>query len=309
MEISQLRYFLEVAERLNFTRAGDELGVSQPALSRSIARLETELGQPLFDRQGRQLAFTDAGKMFQARAEQIVALVDDSLAALTDNGQTGRVRVGAIPTIAPYFLPGVLRLFRDRHPQASVTAIEETTARLIHRCQHGEVDVALLAAPIAAQHLESESLFDEPLWLVLPAGHELAGRPAITLADVRTYPFVLLDETHCLSDTVVSFCRQRSFEPLTVQHTSQLATVEELVALGHGVSLIPEMARQVDTSARRVYRSLTEPQPRRQIVMVWNPYRFQSQLAERFKDCVRSAASRCILDRDGTTAVCPQTYR
>lgn len=300
MEINQLRYFLEVAERLHFTHAADELGVSQPALSRSIARLEAELGQPLFDRQGRQLALTDAGELLRSRAEQIVALVDDSLAGLTDNGQTGRVRVGAIPTIAPYFLPAVLRLFRDRHPQASVTAIEETTARLLQRCQHGEVDVALLAAPIAAPHLDSEPLFDEPLWLVLPAGHELAGRAAITLADVRAYPFVLLDETHCLSDTVVSFCRQRSFEPLTVQHTSQLATVEELVALGHGVSLIPEMARQVDTSARRVYRELAEPRPQRRIVMAWNPYRFQSQLAQRLKDCVRSAARHCAENRHKT---------
>lgn len=299
MEVSQLRYFLKVAERGNFTRAAEELAITQPALSRSIARLETEIGQPLFERQTRSVALTDAGRLLQARAQQVLALIDDTLAEITDDGESGRIRVGAIPTIAPFFLPSVLREFRDRHPKAVVVVDEETTDKLLQRCNQGELDVAILAAPIPKHYLEVEPLFDEELLLVLATGHPLAGKKAISVADVQAHPFVLLDETHCLSEAIVSFCRQRSFQPITVERTSQLATVEELVALGHGVSLIPQMARDVDSSERRVYRSLSAPKPSRSIVLVWNPYRFQSRVVERFKECVRHISARLAGPRGG----------
>ena len=290
MELSQLRYFLKVAERRNFTRAGEDLGVTQPALSRSIARLESEIGQPVFDRQAKSVVLTDAGRLLHARSEQILSLVSDTLAELTDDGKTGRVRVGAIPTVAPYLLPEILRDFRRRCARAQVVALEETTDKLLHRLRQGEIDVALLAGPVSEPHLDSVSLFDEELLLVLPAGHSLAKQERITLGDLRDHPFVLLDETHCLTGAVVSLCERRSFQPVSVEHTSQLATVEELVSLGHGISLIPQMARRRDRDPRRVYRSISHPRPTRTIVLVWNPYRFQSKLTNRFKECVRQVA-------------------
>lgn len=291
MELTQLRHFLAVAEQESFTRAAAELGLTQPALSRSIAKLEAELGQPLLERQTRRVRLTDAGRLFESRAREILALVDDAKAELTDDGQTGRLRVGAIPTVAPYFLPGVLRLFRDRHPRAQVVAAEETTDRLLEHCRQGEVDVALLAAPVAAPYLQVETLFEEELLLVLPPGDPLATKPRITLTDLRQKPFVLLDETHCLSGTIEALCRQRAFQPLAVERASQLATVEELVALGHGLSLIPQMARAIDDSRRRIYRSVTNPQPTRTIVLVTNPYRYHSRLMTQFCECVREAAA------------------
>lgn len=286
MDISQLRYFLKVAERQSFTHAGEELLVSQSALSRSIAKLEQEIGQPVFERQSRHLVLTDAGRMLKVRAEQILSLVEDTLAEITDDGETGRIRVGAIPTIAPFFLPAVMREFRNRFPKATLIVFEETTDKLLQRCHQGDVDVALLAAPIPKQHLTVEPLFEEELLLVLPEGHPLVDRKTVTVADIDRYPFVLLDETHCLSDNIVSYCRHRSFQPVSVERTSQLATVQELVTLGHGISLIPRMARAVDTSHRRTYRSLSAPKPTRTVVLVWNPYRFQSRITERFKECV-----------------------
>lgn len=292
MELSQLRYFLKVAERRNFTRASEDLRITQPALSRSIAKLEEELGQPVFERQTRNVLLTDAGRLLQSRAEQILALVDDTVVELADNGETGRVRVGAIPTIAPYFLPAVLRRFRDQCPLANAVAFEETTDKLLQRCHQGDVDVAILAAPITAQSLETEPLFDEELLLVLPAGHPLTRKKQITLSELHDQPFVLLDETHCLSETIVSICRQRSFQPVTVERTCQLTTVEELVALGHGISFIPQMARDLDDSDRRAYRSVISPTPVRRLLLVWNPYRFQSRLTDRFKDCVRDVSDQ-----------------
>lgn len=292
MEISQLRYFLKAAERQSFTRAAQELGMTQPALSRSIAKLEEEIGQPLFERQTRVVLLTDAGRLLQTRAEQILALIDDALAEITDDGESGRVRVGAIPTIAPFFLPAVLRTFRDQHPRASTVVFEETTDKLLQRCNQGEVDLAILAAPVPKQYLEVEPLFEEELLLVLPSEHPLADKRQVNPADIQHEPFVLLHETHCLSDTVLSFCRQKSLHPLAVERTSQLAMVQELVALGHGVSLIPKMARELDDDARRRYRSLSGEKPVRTIVLVWNPYRFQSRVMEHLKDCIRKVARK-----------------
>lgn len=294
MELDQLRYFLRVAEFGGFTKASQELGISQPALSRSIAKLEQELGQPMFERQTRHVVLTDAGRILQTRAEQILGMVDDAVSELSNDGDAGRIRIGAIPTIAPYFLPGILREFRDQCPRSKVVVYEETTGKLLHRCKQGEIDVAVLAAPIEVQYLEIEPLFDEELLLVLPEDHSLIDKRRLSLADLSAEPFILLDETHCLSGNIVAICQQRSFQPLSVEHTSQLTTVTELVALGHGVSLIPQMARDHDHSDRRAYRSLANPTPRRSILMAWNPYRFQSRLTERFKNCLRQAASKAV---------------
>ncbi|MCA9113130.1 MAG: LysR family transcriptional regulator, partial [Planctomycetaceae bacterium] len=209
MELDQLRYFLKVAERGNFTRAAEELMISQPALSRSIQRLERELAQPVFERRTRSVLLTDAGTLLQARAQQVLTILEDTKAEITDDGESGRIRVGAIPTIAPYFLPEILRQFSAAHPKATVTVQENTTDKLLKNCTQGELDLAIVALPIPAKYLEVEELFEEELLLVLPPDHPLADKSRIRVRDVELYPFVLLDEAHCLSDNIVSFCRQR----------------------------------------------------------------------------------------------------
>jgi len=288
MEVDQLRYFLRVAERQNFTRAAEELGISQSALSRSIQKLEDELGQPVFERKTRSVALTEAGVLLQSRAQQVLTLIEDTKAEISDDGESGQIRLGAIPTIAPYFLPDLLRNFSTDFPKAMLVVQEDTTDNLLKRCSQGEIDLAILALPVPARYLEVEELFTEELLLVLPPEHPLVDKPQVRLADIKPFPFVLLDEAHCLSDNIVSFCRQRSFHPVAVEHTSQLAMIQELVSLSHGISMIPQMARDLDHSDRRVYRSLSGIKPTRKIAVVWNPYRFQSRLLEAFKDRLRS---------------------
>ncbi len=284
MDFDQLRYFLRIADRQSFTRAAEDLKISQPALSRSIQKLEEELGQPVLERKTRSVALTDAGLLLQARAQQVMTILEDAKAEITDDGQSGRVRVGAIPTIAPYFLPEVLQRFSREFPKANLIVQENTTDNLLKSCTQGEIDLAIVALPVPAKYLEVEELFEEELLLVLPPDHPLVKRDKIRLCDVEPYPFVLLDEAHCLSDNIVSFCRQRSFQPLAVERTSQLAMVQELVSLSHGVSMIPAMARQRDQSDRRVYRSLTGRKPTRTIAVAWNPYRFQNRLLKAFRE-------------------------
>jgi len=291
MELDQLRYFLQVAERGNFTRAAEDLTVSQPALSRSIQKLEEELGQPLFERQTRRLALTDSGDLLRSRARQILTLVEETKAEITDDGQTGRLRVAAIPTIAPYFLPKVLQTFGKTCPKATVIVLEDTTENLIRGLTDGAVDVAILALPIEAQYLETEELFEEELLLLLSVDHPLTAKKQIRLSDIESLPFVLLGEAHCLSDNIISFCRQKSFHPVSVERTSQLATVQELVSLNHGISMLPAMAQRLDNSNRRVYRSLAGTRPSRKIVMASNPYRFQSLLLKSFMQQLRTAVT------------------
>lgn len=290
MELDQLRYFLRIAERESFTRAAESLGVSQPALSRSIQKLEDELGQPVFERKSRSVALTEIGMLLQARAQQVLTILDDTKAEIADDGKSGRIRIGAIPTVAPYFLPELLRQFSHDFPDAMLLVQEETTDKLLKSCTQGEIDLAVLALPASARYLEVETLFTEELLLVLPPEHPLADKTRIRLRDIEPLPFVLLDEAHCLSDNIRSFCRDRSFHPVAVEHTSQLAMVQELVSLAHGVSMIPKMARDLDQSNRRVYRSISGAKPTRTLAAIWNPYRFQSRLLEAFKTRLRKYA-------------------
>ncbi|WP_146600968.1 LysR family transcriptional regulator [Novipirellula aureliae] len=287
MDMDQLAHFQCVADLKNFTHAADRLSISQPALSRSIQRLEEEVGQPLFERKPRSVDLTDAGRLFQSRAEQILLILEDCKAEICDDGQSGRIRIAAIPTIAPFFLPNLLRTFSDAFPKANLMVQEHTTDNLMRRCKQGELDVAIVALPVPSRYVEVEELFEEELSLVLPRNHPLAKKKQIRIGDVEDYPFVLLDEAHCLSDSITSYCRQRSIQPVAVERTSQLVMVQELVSLGHGVSFIPEMAKQLDRTRRRVYRSLHGTVPTRTIAAVWNPYRFQSRLLREFRDHLR----------------------
>ena len=287
MELEQLKHFLKVAELSNFTRAAGAVGLSQPALSRSISRLEEELGQPLFERQTRNVVLTDSGNLLLWRARQILSMVDDAKAEIHDDGQTGQIRIAAIPTIAPYFLPDRLRKFHQRFPQAKVIVQEDTTENMLKKLTDGVVDVAIAAFPIEAKYLHTERLFDEELLLVMSVDNPLATKKLIHMRDIDSLPFVLLGEAHCLTDSVVSFCKQKSFHPVSVERTSQLVMVQELVGLNHGISFVPQMAREVDSNERRIYRSLEGRKPIRTIVMVTNRYRYQTLLQRSFEELIR----------------------
>jgi LysR family hydrogen peroxide-inducible transcriptional activator len=287
LDLHLLVQFVVLARTKNFTRAAEELHLSQSALSRAIQKLEDQLGQPLFERKPREIVLTDLGGLLLDRAKEILKLMEDTFSELSEAGKRGRVRLGAIPTIAPYFLPTLLASFAKKHPEISVIVQEDTTDMLIKRCSHGEIDLALLALPVITRQLDIEPLFDEELLLLLPLGHPLEAEKKITAESVDGYPFVMLNEAHCLSENIASFCRKQSVQPVTIERTSQLATVQELVSLNHGVSIVPEMARKIDTSTQRSYRSFTSTKPSRTIAMMWNPDRFLSKSTKTLMDHLR----------------------
>ena len=287
LEFHQLEAFIAVARARNFTRAASELHTSQSSLSRAVQKLEEQIGQPLFERQPREVVLTDVGELLLDRAKRIMELVEDTFAEVSESGKRGRIRLAAIPTIAPFYLPKNLSSFAKAHPDVSIVVQEDTTRNVIRRCSHGDIDLAILALPIDAQYLETEPLFEEELTLVTPTDHPLARQEEVRLADIEPYPLVMLDEAHCLSDQIASFCRRELVQPISVERTSQLATVQELVSLGHGLSLVPRMAQQLDHSDTRTYRAFSGERPTREIAMLWNPYRYQSKWVKLFQQHLR----------------------
>jgi len=282
MDLGQLRYFSKIVEYRSFTRAAQDCSVSQPALSQQIAKLEKELGQPLFERQGRSIRLTPAGQVLQTRAEKILQLVEDAKRQITDDGQTGRICVSAIPTIAPFLIPELLTSVGTQFPKASIVIGEDATETLLKRCSDGDVDVGIVAMPADGKYLTVEPLFEEELLLALPANHPLCERSRITSKDIAKESFVLLGDTHCLSDTIESFCNDKKFQPVATSRIEQLTTIQNLVALGYGISFVPKISTEDDLGGRLVYRSLSGDKPTRKVAVCWNPYRYQSQLLSNF---------------------------
>ncbi len=293
MELHQLRYFVAVADEENFTRASEICLVAQPSLSQQIIKLEKELGQPLFERLGRRVRLTDAGRLLYDRANGILSAVDNVKNEITDSTAdgNGRVAVGAIVTIAPYVLPPLLKMLGRRFPKAEVVVHENLTAHVVEECLRGELDIGLVALPIEHEQLHVETLFEDELLLATPSGHPLAKRRRVTMQDVMKEPFILLDPIHCLGEQVVAFCDQQDCKPHVVCRSSQILTVQELVGLGHGVSLIPATAADGDRSKKRHYRSLTGTRPTRTLAMIWHQKRYQNQLVRCFAEQVREHAA------------------
>jgi LysR family transcriptional regulator, hydrogen peroxide-inducible genes activator len=284
MELHQLRYFVAVAQTGNFTRAAERCHVSQPSLSQQVLKLERRLGQPLLNRLGRRAVLTDAGRLLLDRATAILAAVDEAERRLADGDGApgGRLAVGAIPTIAPYLLPPALEGFGRRCPGVELAVQEDVTRNLVAAVVEGELDLAVVALPIAEERLHLEPVLTEALLVAAPRGHPLTRRRQITLQDLNAERFILLNEMHCLGEQVLSLCRAHDCQPIIACRSAQIATVQALIALGQGVSLLPEMACRADPGKRLVYRPVANAESRRTIAAAWHRHSYHSPAAECF---------------------------
>jgi LysR family hydrogen peroxide-inducible transcriptional activator len=188
-------------------------------------------------------------------------------------------------------LPPLLKRFLRDYPKPEVTVSENLTEYTIQACLEGDVDVGVLALPVVGEQLAIEPLLTEELVLAMAVGNPLAGRRHVTMQDLSLERFILLSETHCLGQQVVSFCKGQACQPAVSCRSAQLLTVQELVATGHGVSLIPQMAVNADRSRQTKYRSLTGEKPTRTIAMIWRKNRYHSPAVERFIDALRTYAA------------------
>jgi len=285
MELHQLRYFVAVAETASFTRAAERCLVAQPSLSQQIQKLERSLKKPLFDRLGKRVRLTAAGEALLEHARRILAEVDETTRELREEAQAGRGRlsIGAIPTIGPYWLPAILKLFLRRYPNVEMQLREDVTANLLGALHEGELDLAFVALPIADSQLESREFRRERLLATLPKRHRLSRSKTIALADLEPEPFILLGDMHCLTGQVMAYC-QAKFVPRIACRCVQLPTIQQMVGLGLGVSLLPEMACRKDAAV--AYRSLVGVEPTRTLGVVWHRHRFLGANVQAFLDLI-----------------------
>jgi LysR family hydrogen peroxide-inducible transcriptional activator len=269
---AQLRAFAAVAEHLHFRDAAAAIGMSQPALSGAVSALEETLGVTLVERTTRKVLLSPAGERLAVRAKAVLgeigALLEEADALRAPF--TGVLRLGVIPTVAPYLLPTVLRLVRGRYPLLDLQVHEEQTASLLDGLAGGRLDLLLLAVPLGVPGVTEIPLFDEDFVLVTPLGHRLGGREGVPRAVLRELNLLLLDEGHCLRDQALDICREagRADVPATTT-AAGLATLVQLVAGGLGVTLLPRTAVQVETarSNRLLTARFADPAPSRRIAL------------------------------------------
>lgn len=280
--LRQLRYAAALARYRHFGLAAEACSVTQPALSMQIKELEEGLGAKLFERGTRQIRLTGLGEDIAARARDILRAVDEleELARTRRDGPGGRLRLGVIPTIAPYLLPRLIRDLGTRYPGVDLQVRETQTERLITELSEGRLDTALVALPVSEPGLTEVALFSEGFVLVRPEAD--AGRPVPAPAALPDMQLLLLEEGHCFRDQALEVCGLRTGARHAGLDGSSLSTLVQMVGAGIGVTLIPEMAVSVETrgAAVTVQRFDAGP-PARTVGMIW---RRTSPLAADLRD-------------------------
>jgi LysR family hydrogen peroxide-inducible transcriptional activator len=267
--LKQLRYFEALARHGHFGRAAAASSISQPALSVQIRELEEALGVQLFERSPRQVRLTAFGTEFALRVRSVLRSVDElgDLARASRGGLAGRLRIGVIPTIAPYLLPAIIARLGAQWDGLEVHVRETMTSRLIQELADGRLDTAIVALPVGEPSLTERPLFTENLVLVRPASD--AGQPVPDRRALRSMRLLLLEEGHCFRDQALSFCNMAQGAGDGLDGSS-LSTLVQMVGAGLGVTLIPDMAVEVETrSADVTVDRLEGPQPTRTVGMVW----------------------------------------
>lgn len=280
--LKHLRYFDALARHRHFGRAAEASSISQPALSLQVKELEDILGAPLVERGARQISLTPLGEEFAARGREVLRAVDElgALARASTGPLAGRLRLGVIPTVAPYLLPQVMRELAGRFPDLDLRPREAVTPKLLRDLQEGRLDLAMLALPVSEASLVEHALFEEEFLLVrhFSADH----LPIPPLVDLPAAPLLLLEEGHCFRDQALAACKLPPGRTGEIMEGSSLSTLVQMVGAGIGVTLIPQMAAEVESrSAPVVLHRLPEPRPSRTIGLVW---RKSNPLSERLVD-------------------------
>lgn len=280
LSMKHLRYFDALSRAGHFGRAAESCSISQPALSVQIRELEELIGAPLVERGGRSIRLTALGDEFAERAHAILRSVDEleELARVAQGPLSGRLRIGVIPTIAPYLLPDVIKSLTLRFPNLDPRPREATTQKLIEDLLEARLDMAIVALPVSAPALTEIPLFDEEFVLVRP--QEDAGKPVPSADRLHEMRLLLLEEGHCFREQALSFCNIEARPPRDMMEGSSLSTLVQLVGAGIGITLIPQMAVHTETLSSNVcvFR-LREPRPSRTIGIVW---RKSNPLASQF---------------------------
>jgi DNA-binding transcriptional LysR family regulator len=291
MELRHLRYFIAVAEELNFTRAAERLHMAQPPLSQQIQHLEAELGFQLFRRTKRTVVLTEAGQVFFEESQKILLQVDRAiqLGKQTSRGELGQLTVGFVSSAAHNVVPAILQAFRTRCPAVKLELHELTTNEQLQRLREGRIDIGFVRPPIEEDGINSEIVFREPLIVALPETHPWADRAVVELRELSGEPFILFPRSLApgLYDPIVSLCQQAGFSPIAGQEAIQMQTIISLVAAEMGVAIVPASMQNFQRSGV-VYKSLPESTCIVAIALIWR--NAPTQAVQRFLEVARQSS-------------------
>lgn len=295
MELRQIEYALMLAEVRNFSRAAEKLHLAQPSLSQQVIKLEKELGVLLFERRPGDIQLTYAGKRFVDQASRILDQVEQlkqEMIDLSDSSQ-GQIIIGTLPITGAHLLPSALPLFQQEYPGIELVLVEEPTTQLELLTAKGQTDISLLSMPIHDKDLETIPLLEEPILLAVPPNHALSLKKDVALQDCKDESFIFLKRGQGFREISQKLCEQAGFEPKVVFESTNIETVQSLVASGMGVGFIPRMV----TRTRRwthvpVYLPISDLQPSREVVFGYKKGRYLSKAAESFISIMKKVVEK-----------------
>ncbi|MBI3241469.1 MAG: LysR family transcriptional regulator [Chloroflexi bacterium] len=284
MELRHLIYFVAVAERLNFSRAAEDLNVAQPGISQQIQALERELGMPLFERLGKRVALTEAGQAFLPHARQILAAVEAARNEIRERGtlKRGTASLGAPPTVSAHLLPARLTAFEQKYPGLEVTLREAGTETLLKFVEEGELDLAIVSTDFLPASVEAMPFWEEGYVLAVGVGHPLGGRDTVSMPELAAEPFILFPEGYKLREVTLAACRRAGFDPKVALDGGSMQSVLQFVAAGLGVALVPEMAL-INTATIHALQ-ISDQTLRRSLGLVWRKGRYLSPAARALRE-------------------------
>jgi DNA-binding transcriptional LysR family regulator len=297
--VPRLRQFAAVASTEHLTRAAEQLGVPQPTLSRTIAHLESDLGIPLFTRPGRNIRLTRHGRVLTDAAERALAILDDALDQVTGEADPahGRVAFAFLHTLGTDVVPRLLRDFRTEYPAIRFALVQDTSREMLGQLLAGEVDICLTVPVPASANVRSESLDEQRVDLVVPAGHPLARRQAIRLAEASGEDFICTLPSNSLRIITDELCEAAGFVPRIVFESEQVATIRGLVGAGLGVALLPA-GTELDPAVTSV--RITRPKAARTICVNWMADRELTAPVAEFRDFLLGYRGRLIQTEPNT---------
>jgi LysR family hydrogen peroxide-inducible transcriptional activator len=273
LSLRQLQYLVAVADTLGFHKASARCHVSQPTLSTQVRQLEEVLGVSLFERDKQRVLVTSAGAEVVVRARRVLMEVEDLIATATRFGEpfAGTLRIGVIPTIAPYWLPEVVPKIHAKYPKLTLVFREEKTADVMRDLADGTLDAGLMALETDLAGCAHAAVANDPFVAALPKGHPLARKKRLKLSDLHDAQVLLLDEGHCFRDQALALCTKARATEMTFRATS-LATLAQMVSSGAGMTLLPALSVSVENRRGQLeIRPFVRPVPGRTIALVWRP--------------------------------------
>lgn len=271
MELQQIRYFISLSQEKHFNRAAKRMHVTQPTLSQQIKKMEEEIGSPLFERSSQGVNLTPAGEQLLPHA---IAMIDELERGITkiqeESGEiTGTIRLAAIPTMAPYIFPPLIREIKHKAPDLKLQIFEETTSVSLDFMQQGKIDLGILSPPINEAGIVARTLGEEVFYVACAKSHPFAKKKHIKMSELKKEQMLILQEGHCFSDQALDYCKRSRHDDQVIFQGSSLTSVLNLAESGEGITLVPKMAIQPKMYPNLKFIPFANPAPKREIGVIW----------------------------------------